>query len=451
MYNEPFDTENNNDGEKKEPQVYSPPPVQNTNYGWYSYDQRYRPIPPPMPPKPQRRRTGLLPGLIIGLVLGLFCTLIVIAPNVTNKNKLQDDTQSLPFPTIQPIPTTQPESTMPPNEMGGGNATLTIVPIVPAATPTPQINIIGRQSLSNAQIITKGQPSVVCILVEDRNTGLTGSGSGIIMTDDGYIITNNHVIAGATNVEVVLHDTTHYDAKLVGTDQQSDLAVIKITATGLTPAEFGDSDALEVGDPVVVIGNPLGLELQGTATSGMISAINRDIEINKRVMTTLQTDASVNQGNSGGPMFNQYGQVVGIISSKVMGSYTGSVEGLGFAIPITTAKPVIDDLIKLGYVAGRPFIGITDYETITAPQARLYGVPQGVQVKGISEKSDAYKQGLRVGDLIVEVNGKEITDGDELNAIKNEYAVGDKLTLKIYRSKEYLEITFTLLDTGALR
>lgn len=441
MYNEPFDTDDSCDGEKKEPQVYSPPPVQNTNYGWYSYDQRYRPIPPPMSPKPTKRRTGLLPGLIIGLVLGLFCTLIVIAPNVTNKNTWQDDTQTLPFPTFQPTPTTQPESTMPPDEMGGGNAILNIVPVVPT----------DRLPLTNTKIVAKGQPSTVCILVEDRNTGLTGSGSGIIMTDDGYIITNNHVISGATNVEVVLHDKTRYVAKLVGTDQQSDLAVIKITAVGLTPAEFGDSDALEVGDPVVVIGNPLGLELQGTATSGMISAINRDIEINKRVMTTLQTDASVNQGNSGGPMFNQYGQVVGIISSKVMGSFIGSVEGLGFAIPITSAKPVIDDLIKLGYVAGRPFIGITDYETITAPQARLYSVPQGVQVKAINEKSDAYKQGLRVGDLIVEVNGQEITDGDELNAIKNQYEVGDKLKLKVYRSNEYLEITFELMDSGALR
>jgi serine protease Do len=238
---------------------------------------------------------------------------------------------------------------------------------------------------------------------------------------------------------------------IIGTDHLSDLAVIKISATGLAAAEFGDSNALMVGDPVVVIGNPLGLELQGTATSGMISAIDRDIEIGRRTMTTLQTDASVNHGNSGGPMFNQYGQVVGIISSKVMGNFVNNVEGLGFAIPITPAKEVIDDLVKLGYVAGRPMIGITDYDNITASMARYSNVPRGVHVKAIHEESDAYKQGLRVNDIIIEANGQTIVDGDELNAIRNQFGVGDSFTVKVYRNRQYIEITFVLMEAGLLR
>jgi len=441
MYNEPFDASGISNDESQQPRA--------NNYGWYSYDPRYRPIPPPVPQKPPKRKGGLLLGLFIGLFVGLICAFLVVAP-LLRDNLPQDSELPFKLPVTSPTPTPYSEDWAI-EERGGGTATLEIVPVIPIATPTPQIDAVGRMPLTNAQIVEKGQPSTVCILVEDGRTRTAGSGSGIIMTTDGYIITNNHVIAGATKIEVVLHNKRRYDARTVGTDHLSDIAVIKIDAAGLTAAEFGDSNALMVGDPVVVIGNPLGLDLQGTATSGMISAIDRDIEIGRRVMTTLQTDASVNHGNSGGPMFNQYGQVVGIISSKVMGNFINNVEGLGFAIPITPAKQVIDDLVRLGYVANRPVIGIIDYEEITASMARFYSIPQGVRVKVINENSDAFKQGLRVDDIIVEANGQVIADGNELNAIRNQFGVGDSFTLKVYRDRQYIEITFVLMESGLLR
>ena len=448
MYNEPLDNEIISTGteETEQPNIY----------GYYSYDRQYRPIPPPAAKDTPKRGRGLFTGIIIGLFIGLLIAGFIAAPFL-NFNRSEGSGFDLRFPgrpsSAPDMPTPTPYSGTPSTDdgIGGGNATLNIVPVVPAATPAPQPDAGGRIPLSNADIVTKGQPSTVCILVSNREYNTAGSGSGIVMTDDGYIITNYHVIAGVTDIEVVMHDKERYAARIVGSDQLSDLAVVKIEATGLIAAEFGDSNALEVGDPVVVIGNPLGLELQNTATAGMISAINRDIEIQSRVMTTLQTDASVNQGNSGGPMFNKYGQVVGVISSKVMGSFIGTAEGLGFAIPITPAKEVIDDLIKLGYVSGRPLIGIINYENITPSVSRFYNVPQGVRVTAINEKSDAFKQGLNVNDIIVEVNGKEIADGDELNAEKNKMAVGDRMTVKVYRDKQYIDITFELMEQGTLR
>jgi serine protease Do len=452
MYIEPFDSDVNKSGDmNNEKQTYSEQPQHpHNNYGWYSYDPRYRPIPEPAPPNPPKRKGGLLMGIFIGLTVGLVCAVLVAAPLLRGDLPREQAAPS-PITPSSPSPTPFSDDSVSIERWGGGTATLEIIPVIPIATPTPQADAVGRMPLTNAQIVAKGQPSTVCILVEHSRTRSTGSGSGIIMTDDGYIITNNHVVEGASKIEVVLYNKERYSAVIIGTDHLSDLAIIKIPATGLTAAEFGDSNALMVGDPVVVIGNPLGLELQGTATSGMISAIDRDIEIGRRVMTTLQTDASVNHGNSGGPMFNHYGQVVGIISSKVMGNVINNVEGLGFAIPITPAKEVIDDLIRLGYVAGRPMIGITDFDNITASMARYSGVPQGVHVKSIHEGSDAFKQGLRVNDIIVEANGQTIINGDELNAIRNQFVVGDDFTVKVYRNRQYIEITFKLMESGLLR
>ena len=236
------------------------------------------------------------------------------------------------------------------------------------SAPTLQINSKPESDSSNSSdnydtadgmagedIYKKVNPSVVSV-ISTTSEG-TGSGSGVIMSKDGYIITNNHVVDGAQSVSVQLSDGTSLDAKIIGTDEQTDLAVIKVTPTSdLTAAEFGDSDELEPGEYAYAIGSPGGVQFANTITGGRISAINRDLTVNDRVMTLIQTDASINNGNSGGALINKYGQVVGITSAKLSGNAFGSatVEGMGFAIPINTAKDIVDELIQNGYVSGRP-------------------------------------------------------------------------------------------------
>jgi serine protease Do len=232
----------------------------------------------------------------------------------------------------------------------------------------------------------------------------------------------------------------------VGYDLETDLAVLKIDAKGLTPAEFGDSDALQVGELVVAIGNPLGFELFGTTTCGIVSALNREVTINEKDMTLIQTDAAINSGNSGGPLLNCYGQVIGINSAKMSSTYgSATVEGLGFAIPISDAQDIINDLINYGYVAGRPQLGITGVN-VTESDSERYSMPQGVYVYSVTEDSAAYEAGIRQGDIITSIAGQEITTMDELNEVKNEYNAGDTITIGLYRSGETLEVRLTLQE-----
>ena len=254
------------------------------------------------------------------------------------------------------------------------------------------------------------------------------------------------ILCGA--VDVVLQDERVFQALLVGQDAQSDLAVLKIDCAGLTPAQFGDSTLLEVGDAVAAIGNPLGEELRGTMTDGIISAINRDVNVGGYTMVLLQTTAALNSGNSGGALINDRGQVVGITNLK-MRAYDNTVEGLGFAIPTTTVKTVVDALIAHGRVEGRPTIGITGY-TVTEELAEEYGCPRGVAVQSVREGSDAQRQGVLPNDVIVAVNGETITDMDQLQAIKEGLAVGDVLTFRLWRGGHYLERDVALVDQYTL-
>jgi len=286
---------------------------------------------------------------------------------------------------------------------------------------------------------------------------MTGTGTGIIMSEDGYIITNAHCIydnesdykcGKAVSVSVVMADDaeTEYEAQIVGYDLETDLAVLKIDATGLTPAEFGNSDDLRVGEMVVAIGNPLGFELQNTVTCGIVSALNREVTINEKDMTLIQTDAAINSGNSGGPLLNGYGQVIGINSAKMSSTYgSASVEGLGFAIPITDAKEIIEDLISNGYVTGRPQFGITGV-TVTESDAERLNMPQGVFVYSVTDGSAAYDAGIRQGDVITAVEGTEITDMDTLNEIKNQYNAGDTITITLFRAGETMDVQLTLQE-----
>ena len=313
-------------------------------------------------------------------------------------------------------------------------------------TPLPETPSDGGQGLSLQAIYRKCIPSVVSITATSSNAVSTGT--GIIMSSDGYIITNSHVIEGSSRLEVVLQDERVFDALLVGRDVPSDLAVLKIECDGLSPAQFGDSSLLVVGDPVVAIGNPLGEELRGTMTDGIISAINRDVNVDGYTMSLLQTTAALNSGNSGGALINDHGQVVGITNLKMEG-YDSTVEGLGFAIPTTTVKEVVDALIAYGQVENRPTIGITGY-TVTAEMAAGFDGPQGVAVQTVREGSDAQMQGILPGDIIVEANGETITTMEQLQALKDSLSVGDVLSLRIWRSGHYLERDVTLVDQYTL-
>lgn len=301
-------------------------------------------------------------------------------------------------------------------------------------------------ALSVPQIYEKVKDSVVGIIVTATNGSqiAQGSSTGIILSEDGYIATNAHVVDGAATIKVVLTDESEYTAELIGSDSRTDLAVLKIDKTGLQPAEFGDSDALVVGETVVAIGNPYGLELAGTVTSGIVSALNRRIVIESVYMTLIQTDASINPGNSGGPLVNAYGQVIGITSSKIVNS---GYEGIGFAIPITGATDIIGELIQYGYIKDRPYIGIQGSD-LDATYAQLYSIPQGVYVQYVDPESDAYAKGLKKGDIIIAVNGTEIKNMAELDEEKNKHSPGDSVTLTIYRNTRKTDITIILSETS---
>lgn len=259
-----------------------------------------------------------------------------------------------------------------------------------------------------------------------------GSGSGIIITEDGYIVTNQHVIADATEITVILNTGEEYKATLIGADAKTDLAVLKIDAKNLTAATLGDSSQVEVGDLAVAIGNPLGQEFAGSVTAGVVSAVNRKMTVDNRTYNLIQTDAAINPGNSGGALVNKYGEVIGINSIKM--SQTG-VEGIGFAIASSEAKPIIDDLMNEGYVSGRSLIGIT------ATESR-----NGLTVYSVTAGSGAEKAGICQGDLIVKADGVVVTTVDELNEIKEKKSPGDYVTLTLIRNGGLVDVKVQLTE-----
>ncbi len=299
-------------------------------------------------------------------------------------------------------------------------------------------SVVYGNELTVPQIIAKARPSVVAISTVSGWS--TGTGSGVIMTEDGTILTNAHVVSGAQSITVRVMDGTEYEATLLGMDEKTDLAVIKIDATGLTPAEFGDSSSIVQGEIAVAIGNPLGLAFEGSVTQGIISAVSREIEVDGRTMTYIQTDAAINPGNSGGALVNGSGQVIGINSVKVSSS---DVEGLGFAIPISVALPIAEQLTTYGYVTGRPSIGIGG-EDVTDYMVYYYRIPRGVLVGLVTPDSGAEAGGVEVGDVIVGLNGVSVSTMDELTNEKDKYSPGDTVTLTVYRSGEYVELDVVL-------
>lgn len=310
-------------------------------------------------------------------------------------------------------------------------------------------------AMSDQDIAAKLTPSVVCIQnyqvtqnygfmqtdTSDSSVSPASEGSGIIMSEDGYIITNAHVVEGATSLKVMTSDGETYEAQLVGSDTVTDLAVVKIDATGLTAAEFGSSKDLRVADKVMAIGNPGGHELSSSVTIGYVSALNRAIANNTTgyTMEYIQTDAAINPGNSGGALINEYGQVVGINSAKI--SATG-YEGLGFAIPIDTAQPIISDLIQYGYVKDRAVLGISG-QFIDSMTGRFYGLPQGEYVAQLNS-SEAQASGLQVGDVITAIDGQQLDSESTLRSAILSKKPGDTVTLQVYRSSTQKSATVEL-------
>lgn len=314
-------------------------------------------------------------------------------------------------------------------------------------------------SETGVSVAAKILPSVVGITVEfpvnsifSRNPSTTtGEGSGIIISEDGYILTNNHIVSSSSSssyytvgdaskvVVYLFNDKTPYDATIIGTDEQTDLAVIKIDKTGLTAAELGDSDSIQVGEFSMAAGNPLGM--QSSISSGTISAVNREVQADGRTYTLIQTDAAINAGNSGGALVNSKGQVIGINTLKLSGT---GIEGMGFAIPINSAKPIYEQLIEYKKVK-RPYIGIGGRD-LTEELAKANNLVVGIYVTSIEEFSAAEKAGLKIGDVIIEADGTAIKTMNELNEIKNKHAIGDSMKLKINRNGSEKEIEITLQE-----
>lgn len=301
---------------------------------------------------------------------------------------------------------------------------------------------------STSEIVKKTADSVVEISTESVVTGSfaqqyvqQGAGSGVIISQDGYILTNNHVINGANSVKVRLRDGTEYDATIIGSDSDNDIALLKVSATGLSPATFGDSNSLAVGDYVVAIGNPLG-ELGGTVTDGIISALARKVTIEDTQMTLLQTNAQVNPGNSGGGLFNANGELVGIVNAKQSAT---EVEGIAFAIPINNVLDILSDLKEYGYVTGKVDLGI-DFTDITSDEtAFYYGVNQtGCYVLSVDSGSNAEKAGVTRGDLVTKVNDTDVSSSSDITAALEKAEVGDTVTFTVSRRGTSKTISFVL-------
>ena len=306
-----------------------------------------------------------------------------------------------------------------------------------------------KKTLSLQEIYDQVSPAVVGITTYLDGESF-GWGTGVVFSPDGYIITNTHLLQSCTSARVVFSNGQRYDASLVGADTASDIAVIRVDGENLPYAVFGRSDGMKVGDEAVAIGNPLGSAYSGTMTNGIISAIDRNVVYDGHTMTLLQTNAALNEGNSGGPLINSAGQVIGITNMKIMHSYDATVEGIGFAIPSSVVKQVADQLLEQGVVSGKPAIGIVA-GAVNAEAMEIYGLPQGVYVTEVNEGSDALEQGLQTGDVITAVNGQSVTSVADVNLIKEKRRVGDTITLTVYRDGETFDLEITLVDQADIK
>ena len=398
---------------------------------------------------PKKARFGFFRGIFMPFISGVLGTVVVLGVCI-NVAMLRDK-----LPEYLNISGSNSEST--------NNTTNSIIsePSTSTAQEVANSNTISLENYSDTSIYAANKvlPSIVGITVEytvnSPYYGLSlqssgkATGSGVIISNDGYILTNNHIVntsstssfyqvSDANKVTVKLYnDETIYDAKIIGTDATTDLAVIKIDKDNLPAAELGNSDSIKVGEFSMAIGNPLGME--STVTAGIISAVNRTINSDGKNYTVIQTDAAINAGNSGGALVNSKGQVIGINTLKLSGT---GIEGMGFAIPINSTVDVYKELISNGKVQ-RPYIGISGRD-IDEATAKQYSLVEGVYVVSVEQYTSAEKAGIKAYDVITEFDGKQIKSMDELNDAKNSHKIGDTVKLKVYRNKEYVELEITL-------
>ena len=384
--------------------------------------------------KPPKSKGGLVAALLIAVIFLGGITSVLGIMNIHLFRQLNDNSSDMSFFT----PADTQKATESATEPTGTVPASSDVTIDLNKTPEGVENVPQEGGLSYQEIYAKAIESVVSISCN------SGSGTGVVVSKNGYIVTNYHVIEGARSIEAVFTDQRTLTATVVGTDVASDLAVLHVDAIDLSPAEFGDSSTLRVGDAVAAIGDPLGLEFRGTMTDGIVSAINRDVTTNGRTMTLIQTNAALNSGNSGGPLLNCYGQVVGINTMKI-GAFTDSagVEGLGFAIPSTTVKEIVDQLIAQGYVSGRPDLGFNGRSISNVEQA-WYRLPAGVLVTELKAGGSAENAGIAEGDILLSLDGTRISDTQTLENLLYNYQAGDLINVVIYRSGKQYSVNLTL-------
>lgn len=397
--------------------------------------------------EPPRNKNGAM-ALMLILVIFL-CGIITVLGilNVKMFRQLQEkeeDSTSIRFIPEETIPETLPTVAAETEEEIAVHYEEEDVSLAIQASPTAPANLPQEHGISLQEIYEKNIPSVVSITCQSRNGSSTGT--GVILSNKGYIVTNAHVVEDASSVSIQLTDDRIFQARLIGADEISDLAVLLIEADQLVPAEFGDSSILRVGDTVTAIGDPLGVEFRGSFTDGIISAINRDVAIDGRTMSLIQTNAALNSGNSGGPLINSYGQVIGINTMKI-GAFTDSagVEGLGFAIPSATVKDVVDQLIDQGYVSGRPTLGLTG-EALSSFYQRYYRLPAGLYITDVDPASYAAYYGIEPGDILLYIDENRIITMDDLNTVLYKHTVGDTVTAVIYRAGQQAKVELTLTE-----
>lgn len=398
----------------------------------------------PNPPEPPRPKAGKQQKFYLGIIGLLTAVLVVGFVGYAAYSAIFGD-PAMP-PLLEDTPSSsqnessgegtdsQTESSTSPVPDPGEGGTIEI-------SPTPS-----GDALIPRDVYSKISPSVVGIvttITDSEGDTSTDQGSGIVATENGYIITNSHVVGDSrsTEVKIVTRDETEYPGVVVGYDRTTDLAIVKIDAEGLTPAEFGDSDLMQVGDTVFAIGNPGGLTYASSMTMGIVSAQNRVLGSNsKNGMTYIQTDAAINPGNSGGALVNEYGQVIGINSSKLVAP---DFEGMGFAIPVSKALDILNSLMNVGYVEGRTRLGITGQD-VTEEQAEFYDIPQGFLIMAIDEDSDIGTAGGKVEDIICGVDGETVTCLTDISNLLLNYSPGDTIELTLYRRSEKKELTITV-------
>ena len=386
----------------------------------------------------------LISCVIMAVVIGLFAGVLLANRYLITRDATAATVQQSTPAQITPVPAVSlPAETQQKTE----ESTASSEPVAAAAAVTAAEGFAYDGTYTRAQICEIAAPSVVGIDILSPVSywgqifEAEGSGSGVILTQDGYIATCAHVVEDATSIKVTLNDDTQYTATLVGSDKRNDIAIIKIEAENLTPALIGDSDMLTVGEDVIAIGNPLG-ELRGTATSGIISALRRPVTVENVEMELVQTDAAISPGNSGGGLFNSSGKLIGIVNAKASDS---DAEGLGFAIPINNVLTEINDLLNYGYIKGRAYLGVyTQNVSVRSDYGYWrYSTTSCVQVADIVAGSAAEQAGLKVGDLILKVNDTQITSNSDLSDAIESFDAGDTATLTIQREGQQTQVQVT--------